>query len=692
MQKVRIHDQGVEMGQGGEVHQSTENDRFETLTSQQGIPISDNQNTLKVGEKGPVLIEDFHFREKIFHFDHERIPERVVHARGYGARGYFETQESLSDVTSADLFQRKGEQTPVFVRFSTVIGSKGSFDLARDVRGFATKFYTKQGNWDLVGNNIPVFFIQDPLKFPDIIHAAKPEPDRDFPQAQTAHDNFWDSISLTPESMHMIMWIMSDRAIPRSYRFMEGFGVHTFRFVNSEGKSTLVKFIWKPKFGLQSVTWDEALQINGADPDFHRHDLWHAILSGIFPEYDLCVQLFDEAFANAFEFDVLDSTKFIPEEQVPVKVIGRLVLNEVVDNFFLETEQVAFCTQNVVPGIAFTDDPLLQGRNFSYLDTQLKRLGSPNFTQIPVNAARCPVSLFQQDGQMAMRNPHGRVNYEPNSWSQGPRENPSLGYKFYPLQVEGEKRKLRSSSFRDHYSQARQFYISQTEIEQEHVIDALSFELGKVIQPVIRERMISHLLNIDKEMAEQVATNLGLKELPKPAEAAESTRQDLKVSDALSIIKNGPKEFRGRSIGLVIEGGTDSSVYQDLQSEAQKLECTIFNIGLHGGTVRLDDRSEVMIHGHIKGGQAFLFDTVVLALPRDLQKLARNYEVSKFLITAFHNNKFIGFSAGNAELLRGLGVQPDDGCFELDGSNADKFLSLCADLRFWKRRSMQQQE
>ena len=373
---------------GGETHQVSEGT---TLTTQQGVPVSDDQNTLRMGERGPALLEDFHFREKIFHFDHERIPERVVHARGFGAHGFFENYESQAKLTSADLLQRPGERTPAFVRFSTVAGSKGSFDLARDVRGFAVKLYTQEGNWDIVGNNIPVFFIQDPIKFPDIIHAVKPEPDRGFPQAQSAHDNFWDFVSLMPESTHMLLWVMSDRAIPRSFRFMEGFGVHTFRFVNARGKSTFVKFHWKPKQGLQSVLWDEAVKINGADPDFHRRDLWDAVEQGDFPEWELGIQRFDDAFADTFEFDVLDPTKLIPEEQVPVEPIGRLVLDRTVDNFFAETEQVAFCTQNVPPGVDFSNDPLLQGRNFSYLDTQLKRLGGPNFTHLPVNAPKCPM-------------------------------------------------------------------------------------------------------------------------------------------------------------------------------------------------------------------------------------------------------------------------------------------------------------
>ncbi len=458
----------VERGSGGETHQVAGDDR-PRLTTQQGVPVADDQNTLRVGERGPDALEDFHFREKLFHFDHERIPERVVHARGFGAHGYFENYESLADITRADPFQEAGLRTSAFVRFSTVAGNKGSSDLARDVRGFAVKLYTREGNWDIVGNNIPIFFIQDAMKFPDLVHAAKQEPDRGFPQAQTAHDNFWDFASLMPESTAMLMWIMSDRAIPRSFRFMEGFGVHTFRFVNAQGTATFVKFHWKPKLGLQSVAWNEAVKINGADPDFHRRDLWDAIRSGAYPEWELGLQLFDDDFAERFEFDVLDATKIIPEEQVPVRRVGRLVLDRVVDNFFAETEQVAFCTQNVIPGVDFTNDPLLQGRNFSYLDTQLKRLGSPNFMHLPVNAPKCPFATLQQDGHMTTVNPTRRANYEPNSWAGeegGPREDPISGYRTCPSVERGEKRRLRPESFADHYSQARQFYTSQTPIEQ----------------------------------------------------------------------------------------------------------------------------------------------------------------------------------------------------------------------------------
>ena len=680
-------DAAVAAGKGGETHQTASGDT-PVLTTQQGIPVADDQNSLRVGARGPTLLEDFHFREKIFHFDHERIPERVVHARGYGAHGYFENYGPLADVTRADLFQRKGEKTPVFVRFSTVAGSKGSPDLARDVRGFAVKFYTKQGNWDLVGNNIPVFFIQDAIKFPDLIHAAKPEPDSAFPQAQTAHDNFWDFISLSPEIMHMIMWIMSDRTIPRSFRFMEGFGVHTFRLVNAEGKSTFVKFHWKPKQGLQSVVWNEAVKINGADPDFHRRDLWAAIEAGDFPEWELGVQLFDEAFAEKFEFDVLDATKIIPEEQVPVKIIGRMVLDRRVDNFFAETEQVAFCTQNIVPGIDFSDDPLLQGRNFSYLDTQLKRLGGPNFTHIPINAPKCPFSHFQQDGHMAMHNPKGRVNYEPNSWTDGgPRESPEVGFKSYPEPVEGPKVRARSETFSDHYSQARQFYISQTEIEQRHIGNALTFELSKVQTPAIRARMVSHLLNIDAGLAEAVAKGLRLKEMPKPATAAKPTRQDLKPSPKLSIIKNGPKSFAGRKVGALVTDGVDAAVLAAL-GKALKAEGAMLKLvapevgGVKDSAGTWHDADE-----KLEGGPSVLFDAVAILPSKEGATLLTTLPAARdFIADATAHRKFIAYGAAAAPLLEKAGVALDEGFIPLNkAGDCDGFVATCRKLRFWDR-------
>jgi len=677
-------------GAGGETHQVAGGD-VAVLTTQQGAPVADDQNTLRVGARGPALLEDTHFREKIFHFDHERIPERVVHARGYGAHGFFELTDSLADVTRADLFQRVGERTPAFVRFSTVAGNKGSADLARDVRGFAVKIYTKQGNWDLVGNNIPVFFIQDAIKFPDLIHAAKAEPDRDFPQAATAHDNFWDFISLTPESFHMIMWAMSDRAIPRSLRFMEGFGVHTFRLVDAEGRSTFVKFHWKPKLGLQSVAWNEAVKLNGADPDFHRRDLWDAITTGAFPEWQLGVQLFDQDFADKFDFDVLDATKLIPEELLPVRIVGRLVLDRVVDNFFAETEQVAFCTQNVPPGIDFSNDPLLQGRNFSYLDTQTKRLGGPNFTHIPINAPKCPFANFQQDGHMAMRNPVGRANYEPNSWGAagGPREDPKAGFTSFAAAEQGEKVRLRPESFADHYSQARQFFISQTPVEQKHMADALTFELSKVERPDIRSRVVSHLLNVHPDLAAKVAEGLGLKQMPVPAKAARPTKQDLPSSAALSIVENGPQRFEGRKLGVLITDGADADLFAALVAAVTKEGATLEVIAPHVGGATLSNGELVPAKQKIDGGPSVLYDAVVvLASEAGAAMLAKLPPAKDFVSDAFAHNKFIGYTAPAKALFdkAGLTADLDEGCIALGkAADAAKFLKTCGALRLWAR-------
>ncbi|MBY5532919.1 catalase [Rhizobium leguminosarum] len=683
-----IHDQKLHRGAGGELHQFAE-DGKPVLTTAQGGPVSDDQNTLRLGARGPALIDDFHFREKIFHFDHERIPERVVHARGYGAHGYFETYESLAAYTRADLFQRPGEKTPAFVRFSTVAGSKGSFDLARDVRGFAVKIYTQQGNWDLVGNNIPVFFIQDAIKFPDVIHSVKPEPDKEFPQAQSAHDNFWDFISLTPESMHMIMWVMSDRAIPRSFRFMEGFGVHTFRFVNAADESTFVKFHWKPKLGLQSVAWNEAVKINGADPDFHRRDLWQAIQSGNFPEWELCVQLFDQDFADTFDFDILDPTKIIPEEILPVKPIGRLVLDRMPDNFFAETEQVAFMTQNVPPGIDFSNDPLLQGRNFSYLDTQLKRLGGPNFTHLPINAPKCPFHNFQQDGHMAMRNPVGRVNYQPNSWNDGPRESPVQGYRHFPAEEQGAKVRLRPESFADHYSQARQFYISQTPPEQRHIAAALTFELSKVETPVIRERMVSHLMNIDETLASKVGHALGFKSMPKPADAAMPTRQDLEPSPALSIVERGPKRFEGRKLGILVSDGTDAAIFKALLAEITEQKAAFEVIAPKIGGVTLSDGNWIEAHQMIDGGPSVLYDAVAL-LPsaEGTGDLLKEATARDFVADAFVHCKFIGYVETALPLMQKAGIADslDEGVMALAAAkDVTAFIKALGKLRVWGR-------
>jgi catalase len=684
-----IHDQKLMRGEGGELHQIAA-DEVPVLTTAQGGPVSDDQNSLKIGPRGPTLLEDFHFREKIFHFDHERIPERVVHARGYGAHGFFENYKSMSKYSRADLFQRAGERTPAFVRFSTVAGSKGSFDLARDVRGFAVKLYTQEGNWDIVGNNIPVFFIQDAIKFPDMVHAVKEEPDRAFPQAQSAHDNFWDFISLTPESMHMIMWIMSDRAIPRSFRFMEGFGVHTFRLINADNESTFVKFHWKPKLGLQSVLWNEAVKINGADPDFHRRDLWTAIQTGNFPEWELRFQLFDQDFADNFEFDVLDPTKLIPEEQLPPIPVGRLVLDRMPDNFFAETEQVAFMTQNVPPGIDFSNDPLLQGRNFSYLDTQLKRLGSPNFTHIPINAPKCPFHHFQQDGHMAMRNPVGHVNYQPNSFGEGPRESPERGFTSFPDVENGAKRRLRAASFADHYSQARQFFISQTAVEQHHIAAALTFELSKVKTPVIRERMVSHLLNIDETLANLVGTDLGLKKMPKPADAAMPTREDLEASPALSIVENGPDRFEGRKLGILVTDGTNVAILNALKTTLTKAGAQFEIVAPKIGGVEGSDGILIEADQMIDGGPSVLYDAVALLPSADaMADLVRESTARDFVADAFAHCKFIGYVAAAAPLLEKAGIAEDDmdeGCIELaSAKDAVGFVESLGQLRFWAR-------
>ena len=690
--EVTYGDETVFQGNGGETHQTAEQG-YETLTTQQGVPVGDDQNSLKHGPRGATLMEDFHFREKLFHFDHERIPERVVHARGYGAHGYFETYDPIPELTSADLFQRAGEKTPVFVRFSTVAGNKGSADLARDVRGFAVRFYTQEGNWDIVGNNIPVFFIQDAIKFPDLIHAAKQEPDRAFPQAATAHDNFWDFMSLMPEAMHMVMWIMSDRTIPRSLRFMEGFGVHTFKLINKDGKVTFTKFLWKPKLGVQSVIWDEAVKINGADPDFHRRDLWNAIQMGDYPEWELCLQTFDEKFAEQFEFDVLDATKLIPEELVPAKPVGKMVLDRMPDNFFQETEQVAFQTGNVVPGIGFTNDPLLQGRNFSYLDTQLKRLGGPNFTHIPINAPKCPFHHFQQDGHMSMHNVKGRANYEPNSWGPeegGPRESVERGYHTQPEAADGPKMRVRAERFADHYSQARQFYISQTDTEQQHMADALIFELSKVEKVAIRERMIAHLLHIDKDLAQQVAEGLGIKKMPKPPKAAVPVNKDLKPSDALSILKNTPNHFKGRKIGVLVSDGFDAQLVSDIKAAAEKLGATVEIIGPRVAGIMTSDGESMDMDHKVDGGPSILFDAVaIVGGEKGIEALAAMPPAREFLANAYAHYKFVAYNEAALPLFNktGLPKNLDAGFVNIsDGETIKKFLESCKSFRYWKRK------
>ena len=677
---------GEQAGNGGEIHQAA-GGNHPTLTTNQGVPVADDQNSLKAGPRGPVLLEDFILREKINHFDHERIPERVVHARGTAAHGYFELTDSLADVSKADIFQRVGERTPLFARFSTVAGNRGSTDVARDVRGFAVKFYTQRGNWDLVGNNMPVFFIQDAIKFPDVIHAVKEEPDRGFPQAASAHDTFWDFISLTPESMHMIMWVMSDRAIPRSLRMMEGFGVHSFRLINETGKSTYVKFHWRPKLGMQSVVWDEALKISGADPDYHRRDLWNAIDGGTFPEWELAVQLFDEDFANRFDFDVLDATKLIPEEILPLRVIGRMVLDRNPDNVFSETEQVAFCTSHVVPGIDFTNDPLLQGRNFSYLDTQLKRLGGPNFAQIPINAPRCPMHNFQREGHMQMAVQKGRVSYEPSALDQdGPREDPGAGYRSFPARVEGDSLRVRAESFADHYSQARQFFLSQTGPEQDHIVAALIFELSKVETKPVRGRMLGLLLNIDTKLANRVADGLGWPEKLVAAPASVPARTDLALSPALSILSKARPTLEGRVVGCLVSDGAETGILKALRDAVGKAGGQLKVIAPKVGGVQGSDGEVIEADFQLAGGPSVLFDAVALVFGTDGAAALEHEAVAMaFVADAFAHLKVIGYTEAAAGLLRraGIAAKSDAGLLPLDA--AGLFVETAKQGRIWDR-------
>ena len=677
-------------GVGDELHQVASEGQ-PVLTTNHGMPIGDDHNSLKAGPRGPVLLEDFALREKIFHFDHERIPERVVHARGLAAHGYFELTDSLSDLTTALVLGEVGERTPVFTRFSTVAGNRGSADLARDVRGFAVKFYTKQGNWDLVGNNIPVFFIQDAIKFPDLAHAVKEEPDRGFPQAQSAHDTFWDWIACTPEAMHMVMWQMSDRTVPRSVRFMQGFGVHSFRLINAEGQSTFVKFHWTPELNMQSVVWDEAVKINGADPDYHRRDLYTSIRDGDHPAWTLGVQLFTEEDAAEFDFDHLDSTKLIPEEVVPLRTVGRMVLDRNPANVFAETEQVAFCTQNLVPGIDFSDDPLLHGRNFSYLDTQLSRLGSTNFTQIPINAPKCPFGNMQRDGHMQTRPQATRVAYTPSLIDpSGPREDPASGFRSFAAPIEGTKVRERSATFADHYSQARQFFISQTKPEQDHIVAALIFELSKVEMPIVRAAMLGHLVNIDEALGERVATGLNHGNPIVPAKAMVATRTDLEPSSKLSILANGPPTLVGRLVGVLVTDGASSTLIGALIAGVEDAGASVKIVAPRLGGVKLDDGSALIGDFQLAGGPSVLFDTVaIVASDEGCSALLGEAAAVAWVHDAYQHLKVIGHSAQAQRLLDAAGVNPDDGITPIaKPGDAKSFLASAGEGRIWAREPL----
>lgn len=668
-----------------------------TLTTNQGLQIPEDDDSLKLGLRGPTLLEDFHLREKITHFDHERIPERVVHARGAAAHGYFELFESIEDYTTAELFTRVGEKTPVFVRFSTVAGSRGSADLARDVRGFATKFYTRQGNFDLVGNNIPVFFIQDGIKFPDFVHSVKPEPHNEIPQAASAHDTFWDFVSLQPESMHMVLWTMSGRAIPRSFRTMEGFGVHTFRLINARGEATLVKYHWKPVGGAHSLIWDEALKINGKDPDFHRRDLWESIEMGQYPEYEFGVQLVPETDMLKLGFDLQDPTKIIPEELVPVKRIGRMVLNRNPDNFFAETEQVAFHPGHLLPGMDFTNDPLLQARLFSYIDTQITRLGGPNFHELPINRPLCPVHNNQRDGFMRQTVVQGKESYQPNSVSGGC---PFLAgdkdaYRHYPAPAEdgAVKARVRSNTFADHFSQANLFWRSQSDVEKQQIIDAYSFELSKVQDPAIRSRVVGQIVHIAQELADGVAQQLGIAVEP-VGPAVQINDYGVQTSPALSLDAQPKGDIIGRKIAVLVNDGVEDAAIQSLQSLAEGLRASAKIVGPRASSVTTASGAVLPVDYALPSVGSVLFDAVYVPdgknPPADPDPRAL-----LFVSEAYKHFKAVGAGGSGAMLVaeaaRRAGIQGGFagpglviGASE-DAKTHQAFLDAVGQHRWWQR-------
>ena len=684
----------------------TDDAQGKKMTTNTGLYINDDQNSLRAGERGPSLLEDFILREKITHFDHERIPERVVHARGSGAHGVFKVYKLMGDVTRAQFLNDTEIETPVFVRFSTVAGSRGSTDLARDVRGFAVRFYTQEGNFDLVGNNMPVFFIQDAIKFPDLVHAVKPEPDNEIPQAASAHDTFWDFISLTPESAHMIMWLMSDRALPRSYRMMEGFGVHTFRFVNAEGKACFVKFHWKPLLGVHSVAWDEAQNISGKDPDFHRRDLWDAIESGNFPEWELGVQIVPEEDEFKYDFDLLDATKIIPEELVPVQRIGKMTLNRNPDNFFAETEQIAFHLGHIVPGIDFTNDPLLQGRLFSYTDTQLLRLGGPNFQQLPINKPVVPVYNNQRDGFSRQNIDSGKTNYSPNSLGNNYPQQVSAadgGFTSYPEPVEGYKIRTRSKSFFDHFSQARLFFNSQSDPEKDHLVQALCFELGKVKTVAVRERMLGILSLVDKGLAAQVAVVLGLhvpqppeqpinKNVPADAEPAEyepvNVEGLLKISPALSMANTPKDTIQSRKVAVLAADGVNEKALFAMKEALENEGASVEVVSTHLGFITSLNDEQIHVDDTTLTTASVLFDAVyVPGGANSVASLEADSDAVHFLNEAFKHCKPIAADAEAAQLIEATyfskKVDADEGV--LIGDTSAAFIEAIKQHRFWER-------
>ncbi|MGV9839524.1 catalase [Nocardia niigatensis] len=671
------------------------------LTTQQGVRVDGTDDAVKVGDRGPTLLEDFHAREKITHFDHERIPERVVHARGAGAYGHFRPYSAwLGRFTAARFLTDPTVETPVFVRFSTVAGSRGSADTVRDVRGFATKFYTTEGNYDLVGNNVPVFFIQDGIKFPDFVHAVKPEPHNEIPQAASAHDTLWDFVALQPETLHAIMWLMSDRALPRSYRMMQGFGVHTFRLVSAEGQGIFVKFHWKPKLGVHSLLWDECQQIAGHDPDFHRRDLWDNIDAGRFPEWELGVQLIPEHREFDFDFDLLDATKLIPEEQIPVRPVGCMVLDRNPDNFFAETEQVAFHTANLVPGIDFTDDPLLQLRNFSYLDTQLIRLGGPNFAQLPINRPVADVRNHQQDGYGQHTIPQGQAAYTKNAIGGGcPALAEEGAFRHYPEPLYGSPVRDRGARFREYYRQPRMFWHSMSEPEADHIVAAFAFELGKVTRPVIRTRVLEHLARVDPDLAVRVAAEVGM-----PAPAVQDGAAEAMMSPALSQLSVSGTGIATRKIGVLIADGVDSEGLRRVREQLTGRGALLETLAAHGGFVRAQgaDGETVTVDRSLVTVSSVLYDGVLVAGgPAAADALGSDGPAVHFVLEAFKHAKPIGGFGAGADLLRVVGLTPELPQSELVESNgvvvtpasgsdiparfACMFAELLAQHRVWRR-------
>ncbi|WP_313067142.1 catalase [Achromobacter animicus] len=652
----------------------------QALTTNQGVRISDNQHSLKAGLRGPALLKDFILREKITHFDHERIPERIVHARGSAAHGYFECYKPLTDLTAASLFAEAGKRTPVFVRFSTVAGERGSKDTARDVRGFAVKFYTDEGNWDLVGNNMPVFFIQDAMKFPDLVHAVKPEPHHGMPQAASAHDTFWDFVSLMPESTHMLMWAMSDRAIPRSYRMMQGFGVHTFRFVNAQGESRLVKFHWNPILGTHSQVWNEAVKVSGADPDYHRRDLWEAIDAGHGPEWELGVQVFTEDQAEGFSFDVLDATKIVPEELVPVVPIGRMVLDRNPDNFFAETEQVAFCAAHVVPGVDFTNDPLLAGRIHSYVDTQISRLGGPNFHEIPINAPLAPVHNNQRDGMHRQAIHRGRVAYEPNSLAGGcPFQAGMDGFVSFPEPVTSDELRGHPEKFAEHYNQATLFYDSQTAWERKHIVDAFAFELSKVTVPQIRQRMVASLRNVSDELAQGVADQLGMA-LPDPLPRAikNPPKPEVQVSPSLSLTaRPGDGSVATRKVAILAAEGVDGKSVSAVADALIQAGAVVRLVGQRIGPVQSAEGGAFDADASLDNHPSGVFDGAVVAGGADAAALlAADGRALEFLRDAYRHGKTLMGIGDGVQVYAAAGIDPDpnDGGLLLGGEDPQAFI------------------